>query len=207
MHLAVYPVAASLLQEGMGMKTALRQTILAMCLVPVMLAGAAGIARPEEAADFSPRDVLGLVSDAARAWEPDAFLIYLENDEPLGLEGKSLRWGYLFYSPAKDQARGYSVRAGSIVAASTLEFKFEAPPLPETWIDAETALRAANAKAGTKYCEENGGEPSTLFLMRAVDETKPDLTTWTVIYTSPNAPSLFVVVDAVEGKVRQTWRG
>jgi hypothetical protein len=28
-----------------------------------------------------------------------------------------------------------------------------------------------------------------------------------LIYTSPQAPTLFVVVDAVTGKVKRTWRG
>jgi hypothetical protein len=35
----------------------------------------------------------------------------------------------------------------------------------------------------------------------------PDATTWTVIYTSPHAASLFVLVDAAHGTVRRTWRG
>jgi hypothetical protein len=189
------------------MNTSLRRTILALTLAPVFLAGSSEPASAEEALGFSPRDQLALVKDAARAWEPDAFLVYLENDEQLELHGTSVRWGYLFYSPATDQARGYSVRGGEIVAASTLEFKFQAPPLPDSWIDAGVALDAANAEAGTEYCLEHGGEPSTLFLMRALDESEPDLTTWTVVYSAPNTPSLFVVVDAFEGKVRETWRG
>ena len=190
------------------MKTALTKTGAALGLVSLLLAGGVGVAAAEDPLPFSPRDGLGLVTDAARAWEPDAFLVYLENDEALNTDGTSVRWGYLFYSPAKDQARGYSVRDGSIVAASTLEFKFEAPPLPDTWIAGRTALAAAEQKAGAKYREEFGGAPTTLLLMRgAFDEKEPDLTTWTVVYTSPTAPSLFVVVDAVAGKVKRTWRG
>ena len=41
----------------------------------------------------------------------------------------------------------------------------------------------------------------------AFRDDDPDETTWTLIYTSPDAPSLFVVVDAAGGKVRRTWRG
>jgi len=47
-----------------------------------------------------------------------------------------------------------------------------------------------------------------MLLMRgAFDDTSPDRTSWTLVYTAPHAPSLFVVVDAAEGKVRRTWRG
>ena len=46
-----------------------------------------------------------------------------------------------------------------------------------------------------------------LLLRGAFEDGNPDQTTWTLIYTSPTAPSLFVVVDAVQGKVRRTWRG
>jgi hypothetical protein len=35
----------------------------------------------------------------------------------------------------------------------------------------------------------------------------PNRTTWTVVYTAPGKPSLFVVVDARTGDVRRTWRG
>jgi hypothetical protein len=47
-----------------------------------------------------------------------------------------------------------------------------------------------------------------MLLMRGAFQDKdPDQTTWTLIYTSPSAPSLFVVVDATAAKVRRTWRG
>ena len=180
-----------------------------MVLLPLLcLAGTATTAAALDPAPFSPRDAVSLVKDAARAWEPDAVLVYLENDEALSVTGHSSRWGYLVYSPAKDQARGYSIRGQSIVAADNLQFKFEAPPLPATWIDSAEALAAADKKAGAKYREENAGEPTTLLLIRgAFDEKEPDLTTWTVIYTSPTAPSLFVMVDAASGKVKRMWRG
>jgi hypothetical protein len=177
-------------------------------LLSLYLATAATTASTPDSTPISPRDAVSLVEDAARAWEPDAVLVYLENDETLSITGHSSRWGYLVYSPAKDQARGYSVRGQGIVAAHNLQFKFEAPPLPATWIDSAEALEAADKKAGAKYREENGGEPTTLLLMRgAFDEKEPDLTTWTVIYSSPTAPSLFVMVDATSGKVKRMWRG
>lgn len=185
------------------------KTRTAMLLaVPCVLMAAVNTSAGDDPIPFSPREALGLVEDAALAWEPDARLVYLENDEALTGAGESKRWGYLFYSPTTDQARGYSVRSGKIVAASDLQFEFDAPPLPGIWIDADVALAAAEKKAGARYREEFGGEVTTLLLVRGgFDEKKPDITTWTVIYTSPAAPSLFVLVDAVEGKVKKTWRG
>ena len=47
-----------------------------------------------------------------------------------------------------------------------------------------------------------------MFLMRGpFQDGDPDETTWTFVYASANAPSLFVVVDAAQGKVRRTSRG
>jgi hypothetical protein len=47
-----------------------------------------------------------------------------------------------------------------------------------------------------------------MLLMRgALYNEEPDESTWMLVYTSPSAPSLFVVVDAESGKVRRTWRG
>jgi hypothetical protein len=154
------------------------------------------------------RDALELVFEAARAWSPDAALVYVENDESLGVNGRSARWGYVFLSPASKRARVYSVRGGEIVLAEFLDFDLEAPSLPDTWIDSAQAIAEAEAKAGASFREKVQGEVGTALLMRGgFDEKKPDITTWTVVYTAPGQPSLFVVVDAANGKVLRTWRG
>ena len=36
---------------------------------------------------------------------------------------------------------------------------------------------------------------------------KPDRATWAVVYDSPDAPGLWVVIDAETGKVVRKWRG
>jgi hypothetical protein len=157
---------------------------------------------------FSAREGLPLALDAARSWEPDAMLIYAENDTEVDSLGKAIRWGYLFFSPGRDKARAYSVRDAKIVVARDLGFQFEAPPVPGNWIDSAVALAAAEEKAGIKYRQAHEGTLSTVVLMRgAFHEKDPDVTTWTLIYTSPDAPSLFVMVDAATGKVKRTWRG
>ena len=154
------------------------------------------------------REGLDLAREAAFAWEADAALIYVENDETLAPDGRSARWGYLFYSPSRDKSRVYSVRGNEIVVAENLDVAFEAPPLASGWLDSGDALAVAEKKAGAEYRKEFGGNAETVLLMRgAFHDKKPDLTTWTVIYTSPSAPSLFVVVDAATGKVTRKWRG
>jgi hypothetical protein len=157
---------------------------------------------------FTARDGLDVAWDAARTWAHDARLIYVENDETVRADGKSARWGYLFYSERVGKARGYSVRSGKILEAADLGFDFEAPPLAGGWIDSHEALVAAEKKAGSKYRQQHGGTLSTMLLIRgAFDDKKPNATTWAFLYTSETEPALVVIVDAAKGKVVRTWRG
>ncbi len=177
--------------------------IAGLCVMLLAGRGTAG-----DHAAFEARAGLDPAGAAAQIWSPDAFLVYVENDEALDGRGAAPRWGYLYYSPDLNQSRGYSVRDGRILVAENLEMKFEAPPLSADWIDSGAALKAAEDNAGRAFCRDHEGRLSTMLLMRgAFQDSDPDQTTWTIIYTSPHAPSLFVVVDAVEGKVRRTWRG
>jgi len=169
------------------------------------------LAAPVGAGDASPfaaRAGVDVARSAAAAWAPDAALIYIENDEPVAASGTAARWGYLFYSSALDEARAYSVRDEKIVVAEKLDMKFEAPPLALDWIDSGAAVAVAERVAATELRGAGGGRLSTMLLMRGAFQDKDaDQTTWTLIYTSPSVPSLFIVVDASEGKVRRTWRG
>ncbi len=167
--------------------------------------------RPTLAADDAPvgaRAGLEIATAAAQSWASDAVLVYLENDETLTPGGAAPRWGYLFYSASGQRARGYSVREGRLVTASNLDMKFEAPPVAAGWIDSDAAIAAAANEAGKVFKQQPGCLLSSMLLMRgAFDEEHPDRTTWTLVYTAPNQPSLFVVVDAAAAKVRRTWRG
>ncbi len=172
------------------------------CLAP------AGPARAGDPVPFTAHAGLDLARDAATTWSPDARLVYLENDEHVAPDGTAERWGYLFYSDSKGKARAYQVRNGKISEASDLGFDFDAPPVADTWIDSQAALAAAEEKAGQRYCTENNGHLATMLLIRgAFHEKEPDATTWTMVYTSDGAPSLFVVVDAAKGNVVRTWKG
>lgn len=166
------------------------------------------IARPADPPVFDARGGLALAEDAARSWAPDAYLTYVENDDDLDVQGAAIRWGYLFYSPSRDQSRAYSVRDGRILVAENLDMKFEAPALAPDWIDSDRALAAAEASVGQSFRTKYQGRLTTMLLMRgAFQEGDPDETTWTIVYTSPGAPALFVMVDASGAKVRRTWRG
>jgi hypothetical protein len=157
---------------------------------------------------FPARSGLACAEAAAQVWAPDAGLVYLENDEAVSPSGGAPRWGYLFYSAGRQKARAYSVRDGRIVVAEDLAMRFEAPAVAPQWIDSEAALAAADAHGGRQYCAAHGGRVGTMLLARgAFQQGEPDLTTWTIVYTSADAPSLFVVVDAAHGRVCRTWRG
>jgi hypothetical protein len=181
---------------------------LAVLLTACVLAGTGTPAQGGDKAPYSARSGLDIARDAAISWAADARLIYVENDEPVSTEGTAVRWGYLFHSQSRGKARGYSVRDGKIIEAFDLGFDFDAPPLPDTWVDSATALAAAQEKAGAKFCLEHGGSLSSMLLVRgAFYDREPDASTWALVYTSETEPALFVVVDAAKGKVVRTWRG
>ena len=182
---------------------------LSMLLVPALASVlAAAAARAGGAPPFAARDGLALASAAAQAWSGDAVLVYVENDETLDATGHSARWGYLFHSAALDRSRVWSVRGGKLVVADNLDMRFDAPPVSPGWLNSDAALAAAEAEAGERFRREQHAQLVTMLLMRgALSEGDPDVTTWTFVYSAAGAPSLFVVVDATNGKVQRTWRG
>ena len=183
----------------------------------VLRAGACGLlaisllAAPAPAGDRMPvhaRAGIDLAHDAAVAWAADAALVYIENDEAFDTHGASLRWGYVFHSATLNKARVYSIRGGKIVVAEDLGMKFEAPPIAGEWIDSGTAFRLADEGPARRFRFENDGRLDAMLLLRgAIQEDQPDRTTWMLVYSAPNLPSLFVVLDAVDGTVLRTWRG
>jgi len=182
-----------------------------LCRTGLVLLVAVTAALPAVAkspAEIAARAGLDLACAAAAAWAPDAELVYVENDDEVNAEGAAARWSFLFLSRQTGRARAWSVREGRIAAAQNVEMALEALPLHEGWIDSGTALAAADREAGRAFRKGSQGRLSSMLLMRgAFDEADPDRSTWTLVYTSPGAPSLWVVVDAAEGKVRRTWRG
>jgi hypothetical protein len=169
---------------------------------------AASVTRAGQAPPFAAREGLELASSAAQAWSGDAVLVYVENDESLDDAGHSTRWGYLFHSASLDKARVWSVRAGKLVVADDLAMRFDAPPVTAGWLDSGAAVAVAESGGGAEFRKAHGGKLVSMLLVRgALSEGDPDVTTWTFVYSAAGAPSLFVVVDATNGKVQRTWRG
>jgi hypothetical protein len=183
-----------------------RLTAHAALAVILLLAG-----RPASAGSRAPvhaRAGLDLATAAAVTWAQDATLIYLENDEPFDSHGASRRWGYLFYSAALDKARGYSVRDGRIVEAEDLAMKFDAPPIAGEWIDSAAAYTIADEGPARRFRHEHDARLDSMVLLRgALEADQPDRITWMLVFSAPNLPSLFVVLDASDGRVLRTWRG
>lgn len=190
----------------MDERTSHRILALGLLLAGLLLPAAPG--HSAEATPFPARTGLALASAAAESWAGDAVLVYVENDDALDAGGTSSRWGYLFYSPSLEQSRVWSVRDGRIATAENLDMRFDAPPVAAEWLDSGAALAAAEHGGGEAFRKTSGGRLVTMLLMRgAFSEGDPDTTTWTFVYSAPGAPSLFVVVDAADGKVQRTWRG
>ena len=173
-----------------------------------LAAGATDATAGEASPPLSARAGEDLARAAARAWSADARLVYVENDEPIGPDGRSARWGYLFRSEARAASRVYSVQGGGIRVAADPPYDFDAPPLPAAWIDSDAARRIADEAEGTRWLAEHGGRVRAMFLLRGVmDPERPDAPTWAVVYEADGAPGLWVVVDAARGKVVKRWRG
>lgn len=174
----------------------------------LLIALAALPALARERGKAQARSGAELATAAARAWSPDAVLVYVENDEDVDVRGGSSRWSYLFYSPATGRARGYSVQSGKIAGAENLGMRLDAPPLDPEWMDSGAAIAAAAKTVNSAFRKRSRGRLETMLLMRgAFSEGDPDRTTWTLVYHADGQPPLFVVVDATDGKVRRTWRG
>lgn len=186
----------------------IRRLNIAILVSACIVAGYASLSTSGSGAAFSARAGLDAATNAAKSWAPDARLVYVENDEDIGADGHAVRWGYLFYSRDKGETRAYSIRDYKVIEATELDFDFEAPPLPDEWIDSNAAMVVAERNAGEKYRREHNGRLATMLLIRgAFNVRNPDGATWTLLYTSDTEPGLFVVVDAAKGNVIRTWKG
>jgi hypothetical protein len=158
--------------------------------------------------NVSARDGLELATSSAHNWAEDSVLVYLENDDIVDAQGSAARWGYLFYSAHLDRWRAYSLSDDKVENAGELGFAFDAPQVEANWIDSDRAYAAAEKAGGRAYRDQNSGALRSMLLIRgAFGEDDPNRTTWTLVYDSAHAPSLFVVVDAENGDVVRAWKG
>lgn len=180
----------------------MRRRMLTLLLITLATTATAG----ERAVAVSV--VHDLATASARAWADDARLVYVENDTEVDATGNARRWGFLFHSLSRDEARAYSLRDGKVVRAEDLSFAFDAPPLAGTWIDSDDALRHAESEGGTDYRTDHQGSLRTMLLTRGLMHLEdPDRTTWTCVYDAAGQPSLWIVLDARSGELLRRWKG
>lgn len=159
-------------------------------------------------APTSAAKVRALADDAARAWSADARLLYVENDTYVDLHGSAERWGYLYWSADRNAGRAYSLREGHIEVAEDPGVDLPSLPLPEEWIDSAIAVEKAERSGGLDYRSVHQGRVENVVLVRGVfHEEHPERSTWTVVYTADNSPSLWIVIDATSGDLVRKWEG
>jgi len=174
-----------------------------LCILLLLTAVAHAGDRPVSAADLAD-----LARASARAWADDARLVYVENDKDVDATGNASRWGFLFHSASRDEARAYSLRDGKVERADDLHFDFDAPPLAPEWIDSDEALRNADREGGADFRTEHGATLRSMVLTRGLFHLEdPDRTTWTCVYDAPGQPSLWIVLDANDGGLLRRWKG
>lgn len=161
-----------------------------------------------EDAPVATGDVIELAREAARAWADDARLIYVENDADIDATGRAPRWGFLFWSRQRDATRAYSLSNSEILLATEPGIDLPALPISSTWIDSGRVLARAEDEGGRDYRQERGGAVENMVLVRGIfHEKHPERTTWTVVYSSRDYPSLWVVLDAATGDLVKRWEG
>lgn len=165
------------------------------------------VARADDPA-VTVASVHDLAAASARSWSDDARLVYVENDAGVDARGHAPRWGFLFFSAARDEARSYSLRDGEVDRAETLSFDFDPPPLADAWIDSDAALRRAEEEGGAAFRADHAAALRTMLLTRGLMHLdEPDRTTWTCVYDAPGQPSLWIVLDARDGELLRRWKG
>lgn len=182
----------------------LLRLLFATALVGIL----AGPSASEPPAPVVTGEVVGMARESARAWADDARLIYVENDADVDEQGRSSRWGFLFWSRQRDAARAYSMSDGEILLATDPGIDLPALPLTGDWIDSDEILSRAEDEGGRDYRLEHAGNVQSMVLVRGIfHEEHPERTTWTVVYSSRDFPSLWVVLDATSGDLVRRWEG
>lgn len=126
---------------------------LVVALVATFLSPARAGARPGEAeesvaarAAFRPpvryqraTDLLLAATATARAWSPEASLVYVENADSLAGDGSARRWTFVYASPERAETRAFTLGEGG-ATSSPLPFAFEPAPVEDGWIEPSALL-------------------------------------------------------------------
>lgn len=125
----------------------------ALALVVALLSPGPARARPGEAqenvaarAAFRPpvrhqraTDLLLAATATARAWSPEASLVYVENADSLQSDGSARRWTFVYASPERAETRAFTLGEGG-ATSSPLPFAFEPTPVEDGWIEPSALL-------------------------------------------------------------------
>jgi hypothetical protein len=186
----------------------MKRLAILSCVGAAIAMTAANAPAKDEPSPVSAAGVHALADDAARSWAEDARLLYVENDADVSLGGHAKSWGYLYWSDHRDAGRSYSLHEDRIVLANNPSVDLPSLPLHDNWIDSDAALDQAEASGGRDYRENRAGRVQNMVLVRGVfDEEHPERSTWTVVYSSPSYPSLWIVIDATSGDLVRKWEG
>ena len=84
-------------------------------------------------------DLLLAATSTARAWSPEAQLVYVENADSLALDGSAKRWTFIYASPERAESRAFTLGEGGATSVP-LPFPFEPSPLEDGWIEPSALL-------------------------------------------------------------------
>src|SRR5262245_79886 len=99
-RLALAFAIVALLLEGIGPQRAVAQDVAAR-------AAARPAVRYQRAGDL-----LLAATATARAWSPEAQLVYVENADSLALDGSAKRWTFIYASPERAETRAFTLGEG-----------------------------------------------------------------------------------------------
>jgi len=84
-------------------------------------------------------DLMLAAAATARAWSPEASLVYIENADSLALDGSAKRWTFIYASPERAETRAFTLGEGGATSVP-LPFVFEPTPVEDGWIEPSALL-------------------------------------------------------------------
>lgn len=100
------------------------------------------------------REALFSVNSAAAELATDAQLFTVDNYGPCDTTGKSCNWVYIYLSASQQSNYRFWFKDGQIINQDSVTDNFEGfLPLPETWIDSDSAIVIADGQGGKEFRE------------------------------------------------------
>ena len=91
------------------------------------------------------------VESEAQSWASDAELVAIRTDE-LNTSGQSYGWSYVYFSPSLNEYHEFFIFADFIISeVFDDDHEPDVTPLPETWVDSDAAVLAADTNGGSDF--------------------------------------------------------